>query len=130
LSDATGAKGARALRRRPPAKPARSRRPPTPFHHEPKQVAGVVGLICLGLYPAVVVPLQIAYAGREHPAQRRMREEAAARAEQEQQAGTAASAAASAAADDANNLPPKAQAGFGKKSMWASINQAAKAARS
>ena len=76
----------------------------------------------------MVVPLQIAYAGREHPAQRRMREEAAARAEQEQQqAGTAAATATDDA--DANAPPPKPQAGFGKKSMWASINQAAKAAR-
>jgi hypothetical protein len=94
-----------------------------------KQVAGVVGLICAGLYPTVVVPLQIAYAGREHPAQRRMREEAAAaRAEQEQQQAGAAAAAAT--TDDDKTKPPKPQPGFGKKSMWASINQAAKSARS
>jgi hypothetical protein len=31
------------------------------------QVASVVGLICAGIYPVVVVPLQIAYGGAERP---------------------------------------------------------------
>ncbi|WIA41172.1 hypothetical protein OEZ86_004787 [Tetradesmus obliquus] len=31
-------------------------------------VASVVGLICAGIYPVVVVPLQIAYGGAERPA--------------------------------------------------------------
>lgn len=30
-------------------------------------VVGVVGLICAGLYPTVVVPLQIAYGGKPRP---------------------------------------------------------------
>lgn len=32
-----------------------------------RQVASVVGLICAGIYPVVVVPLQIAYGGAERP---------------------------------------------------------------
>lgn len=34
----------------------------------PHQVAVIVGVIGAALYPTVVVPLQIAYGGRERPA--------------------------------------------------------------
>jgi hypothetical protein len=84
-------------------------------------------VICAGLYPTVVVPLQIAYGGKEHPAQRRMREEA----EQRQAAADDAQASAqAAAAAGEKGTPAKPQAGFGRKSMWGSINEAAKSAKS
>lgn len=107
-------------RRAPPTQPA-----PPPSPRKNLQVAGIVGLICAGLYPTVVVPLQIAYAGREHPAQKRLREEAEQRQQAEQQQQEKADRAAA-----ANNNNGKPQAGFARKSMWASINQAAKSAKS
>lgn len=33
----------------------------------PLQVFGVVGIICAGIYPTVIVPLQIAYGGAPRP---------------------------------------------------------------
>jgi hypothetical protein len=71
----------------------------------------------------VVVPLQIAYAGREHPAQARLREEAEQRAQEKQQEKAAGD-------DDQAASNSKPQAGFARKSMWANINQAAKSAKS
>jgi hypothetical protein len=54
-----------------------------------------------------------------------MREEAEARA-----AAAEGGAARAAAAEQAASSPNKPQAGFGRKSMWGSINQAAKSAKS
>jgi hypothetical protein len=97
-------------------------------HPHPPQVAGIVAVICAGLYPAVVVPLQIAYGGREHPAQRRMREEDEARERRRQQQQEQAGGGGG--GGDPPPAKPQQAPGFARKSMWGSINQAAKSGKS